>query len=522
MKKSLFGEEARAALMRGIDEVANAVKPTLGPAARTVVLERQFSSPIVINDGVTIAQDINLDDPYENLGVRLIQEAATKTQDNAGDGTTTASIMTQALCKNGINEMKEGRNPIFIKQGFDKAVEIAVEHIKSQSQDVTDDWLFNVATIAANNDEDIGSLIAKAFTEVGHNGIVSIDESNGTKTELEIVDGLEFAKGVLSPHFIPDGSQEVVLENPLILVTNEILNSAQEIVDVLNYSVEVKKPILIIASKVEGEALATLALNKSRGVLDVVAVEAPTFGDSREEIMTDITTVVGAVPVFTSKGMTTQRNGIESLGGAKKVVVTHKKTTIIGGRGLKNEIKERQESLIEQSAEADTAWEKEALKARAGKLSGGVAVLHIGGKTEAEMKERVARVDDSLNATRAALEEGIVVGGSLMYLWARDEIMDASHGEEGDVLIGMGMVQDALCEPFLQLCYNCGMDGVKSLDRIFHENEPTFGLNARTMEFGDLMEQGVIDPAKVVINSLQTAASIAGLVLTTEVLVAEV
>lgn len=523
MKRSIFGEEAREALMRGIDEVANSVKPTLGPAARTVILERQFGSPIVINDGVTIAKDIDMkEDPYANLGVRLIQEAASKAQDNAGDGTTTASILTQSLCTKGLAEMKTGRNPIHIKKGFDKAVEIAVKAIEDASQDVDDESLVHVATIAANNDEMIGGLIAEAFSKVGRNGIVSIEESNGLDTTLEVVDGLEFTKGLLSPHFLTDEEKQIsILKNPLILITDEHIKHAQEIVDVLNYSAEMKRPLLIVAAKIEGEALATLALNASRGVLEVAAVESPSFGNSREEILTDIATVVGAVPIFASKGMTTQRNGIESLGRSSTVKCTMKRTTIVGGAGVDSDIKKRQDALIAQSKEAETDWEAEALRARAGKISGGVAVLHIGGKTEAEMRERVARVDDSLNATRAALQEGIVPGGSIMYLRARDEILDASDDAEGDVWLGMMMVHDALSEPFHQLCYNAGVDGSEALDKVVEMNDPTYGLNAKTLEYGDLLEQGVIDPAKVVKNSLETAASIAGLVLTTEVLVAE-
>lgn len=524
MKRSIFGEEAREALMRGIDEVANSVKPTLGPAARTVILERQYGSPIVINDGVTIAKDIDMqEDPYANLGVRLIQEAASKAQDNAGDGTTTASILTQSLCNKGLVEMKTGRNPIHIKKGFDKAVEIAVKSIEDAATEVDDTSLVHVATIAANNDEAIGSLISKAFLKVGRDGIVSIEESNGLDTTLEIVDGLEFTKGLLSPHFIMDQEkQQTTMKKPLILITDEIVRTAQEIVDVLNYAAELKRPLLIIAAKIEGEALATLALNASRGILEVAAVESPSFGNSREEILTDIATVVGAVPIFASKGMSTQRNGIESLGGAKSITCTMKRTTIVGGRGTESDILKRQEALISQAKDAETDWEAEALKARAGKISGGVAVLHIGGKTEAEMKERIARVDDSLNATRAALQEGIVVGGSIMYLRARDEILDASDDHDGDEWLGMMMVHDALAEPFHQLCFNAGVDGSEALEQVIEMNEPNYGLNAKTLEFGDLIEQGVIDPAKVVKNSLETAASIAGLVLTTEVLVAEV
>ena len=522
-KKIVYGEEARERLLEGIDTVANAVKVTLGPAARTVVLEKSWGSPSIINDGVTIAKDIELGEPFANMGAKLIQEVASKTQDNAGDGTSTASILAQSLCHHGLKNMESGSSPVELKAGFDQAVEAVVESLKERAVPVeTGETIKQVATIASNNDEEIGSLIADAVDAVGREGVITVEEAKSIETSLNVVEGMEFNKGYMSPYMITDREKrESVHDSPLVLLTDHTINSAQDLLPSLEASVQQKRPLLIVAKDIEGEALATLVLNVVSKVVKAVAVKAPGFGDEIGEQLEDIAVLTGAQPLFKDQGADLKAQGPSSLGSADRVIVGKNKTTIVGGSGDKKATEERAELLRGQAKLSTSKWDREKIEKRVGKLTGGVAVLKIGAATETEVKETKARVDDALNATRAAMAEGVVAGGGVTLLRAREVLKDLAKSADGDRAIGINLVYDALAAPTWQISQNAGVDGDEVIKQILSNDDENFGFNARTGEYVEMVEAGILDPAKVTRNALESAGSIAGLVLTTETLIAD-
>ena len=522
-KKIVYGEEARERLLEGIDTVANAIKVTLGPAARTVVLEKSWGSPSIINDGVTIAKDIELGEPFANMGAKLIQEVASKTQDNAGDGTSTASILAQSLCHHGLKNMKSGSSPVELKAGFDQAISTVVDSLKDRAVPVeTSETIQQVATIASNNDESIGSLIAEAVDAVGRDGVITVEEAKSIETSLDVVEGMEFNKGYMSPYMITDKEKrEAIHESPLVLLTDHTINSAQDLLPSLEASVQQKRPLLIVAKDIEGEALATLVLNVVSKVVKAVAVKAPGFGDEIGEQLEDIAVLTGAKPLFKDQGADLKEQGPSSLGSADRIIVAKNKTTVVGGGGDKKATEERAELLRGQAKLSTSKWDREKIEKRVGKLTGGVAVLKIGAATETEVKETKARVDDALNATRAAMAEGVVAGGGVTLLRAREVLKDLAASSEGDRAIGINLVYDALAAPTRQISANAGADGDEVISKILENDEENFGYNARSGEYVDMIESGILDPAKVTRNALESAGSIAGLVLTTETLIAD-
>ena len=522
-KKIVYGEEAREKLLEGIDTVANAVKVTLGPAARTVVLEKSWGSPSIINDGVTIAKDIELGEPFANMGAKLIQEVASKTQDNAGDGTSTASILAQSLCHHGLKNMESGSSPVELKAGFDQAIEAVVDSLKDRSVPVeTSETIKQVATIASNNDEEIGSLIAEAVDAVGRDGVITVEEAKSIETSLNVVEGMEFNKGYMSPYMITDREKrEAVHESPLILLTDHTINSAQDLLPTLEASVQQKRPLVIVAKDIEGEALATLVLNVVSKVVKAVAVKAPGFGDEISEQLEDIAVLTGAKPLFKDQGADLKAQGPSSLGSADRVIVAKNKTTVVGGGGDKKATEERAELLRGQAKLSTSKWDREKIEKRVGKLTGGVAVLKIGAATETEVKETKARVDDALNATRAAMAEGVVAGGGVTLLRAREVLKGLAESAEGDRAIGINLVYDALAAPTRQISANAGADGDDVISKILSNDDENFGYNARSGEYVNMVDTGILDPAKVTRNALESAGSIAGLVLTTETLIAD-
>ena len=522
-KKIVYGEEAREKLLEGIDTVANAIKVTLGPAARTVVLEKSWGSPSIINDGVTIAKDIELGDPFANMGAKLIQEVASKTQDNAGDGTSTASILAQSLCHHGLKNMESGSSPVELKAGFDKAIETVVDSLKDRAVPVeTSETIKQVATIASNNDEEIGSLIAEAVDAVGREGVITVEEAKSIETSLNVVEGMEFNKGYMSPYMITDREKrEAVHESPLILLTDHTINSAQDLLPTLEASVQQKRPLLIVAKDIEGEALATLVLNVVSKVVKAVAVKAPGFGDEISEQLEDIAVLTGAKPLFKDQGADLKAQGPTSLGSADRIIVAKNKTTVVGGGGDKKATEERAELLRGQAKLSTSKWDREKIEKRVGKLTGGVAVLKIGAATETEVKETKARVDDALNATRAAMAEGVVAGGGVTLLRAREVLKGLAESADGDRAIGINLVYEALAAPTRQISANAGADGDDVISKILSNDDENFGYNARSGEYVNMVETGILDPAKVTRNALESAGSIAGLVLTTETLIAD-
>ena len=521
-KQLIFDDDARHALMRGVDQLANTVKITLGPKGRNVVLSSPFGSPTITNDGVTIAKEIDLEDPYEDMGAKLVKEVATKTQDVAGDGTTTATLLTQAILHKGMRNITVGANPIEIKRGMDKATEAVVEDIKSKSEEVKGkDKVTQVATISANNDEVIGNLISDAMDKVGANGVITVEESKSMDTYLEVVEGMQFDKGYISPYMSTDTEKmEAVLEDPKIILFDKKISSMKDFLPILEAVVKENKPLLIIAEDVEGEALATTVLNIIRGTLKVCAVKAPGFGDERNEMMEDIAAVTGAKVISEEKGMKLENTTLSDLGSARKVRVNKEKTIIIEGQGSKDDI-DRRVSIIEgQIKLEDSDYKVKNLKKRLGKLAGGVAVINVGAATETELKDKKMRIDDALNATKAAIEEGVVAGGGIALIRAARVLDDLSL--EGDQEIGLNIVRHAIEEPLKQIATNAGKEGSVVVEHIKSETNPNIGYDAKTDEYKDMVEAGIIDPVKVVRSALQNAASIASLVLTTEALVADI
>ena len=524
-KQMIYGEEARKKLLDGITAATDAIKVTLGPKARTVILDKSFGSPTIINDGVTIAKDIELPDPYENMGAQLVKEVAIKAQDNAGDGTSTAAILAQSLSYYGLRNVSAGMSPVNLRSGFDKAIEMVVSELKSASKPVKEsgEVIEQVASISANNDSEIGSLIASAVEKVGHDGIITVEEAKSMETSLKVVEGMEFDKGYVSPYMITDREKrEAILENPKILLTDHTISSAQDLIPALEVAVkQTKSPLLIISKDLEGEALATLVLNVASKVVKACAVKAPGFGDEQGEQLEDIAILTGGTVIVKDQGSELKEITEAHLGTAEKVIIGKNKTTLISGGGSKKAIDERVSILKSQSNVATSKWDKEKLDKRIGRLSGGVAVLEIGAATETEMKEKKGRVDDALNATRAAMAEGVVAGGGVALLRASESLEKLAGELSDEESVGVKIVRDALAIPSRQIADNAGEDGSVVVSKI-REGKGNFGFNARTNTYEDLMKAGVVDPVKVTRNAIQAAGSIAGLILTTETLICDI
>ncbi|QSO46971.1 chaperonin GroEL [Alicyclobacillus mengziensis] len=514
-----FREDARRAMLRGVDALADAVKVTLGPKGRNVVLEKKFGSPLITNDGVTIAKEIELEDPFENMGAQLVKEVATKTNDVAGDGTTTATVLAQAMIREGLKNVAAGANPMVLRRGIEKAVTAAVEHIKTISKQVEGrENIAQVAGISAGSDE-IGVLIADAMEKVGKDGVITVEESKGFTTELEVVEGMQFDRGYSSPYMVTDTDKmEAVLDDPFILITDKKVGNIQEILPVLERVVQSGKPLLIIAEDVEGEALATLVVNKLRGTFTAVAVKAPGFGDRRKAMLQDIAILTGGQVISEELGLELKNTGIDQLGRARQVRVSKENTIVVDGNGDKKEIDARVSQIKKQIEETTSDFDREKLQERLAKLAGGVAVIKVGAATETELKEKKLRMEDALNATRAAVEEGIVAGGGTALINAI-----AAFGKvqaEGDELTGVNLVRKALEAPVRMIADNAGVEGSIIVERLKKEN-PGFGFNAATGEWVDMIAAGIVDPAKVTRSALQNAASVAAMFLTTEAVVAD-
>ena len=521
-KQVRYNVEARDALKRGVDILANAVKVTLGPKGRHVIIDKKFGSPAITKDGVTVAKEIELKDPIENMGAQMLKEVASKTADIAGDGTTTATVLAQAIVTAGIKNVAAGANPMDLKRGIDKAVRVVVENLKSQKQDVGDDFskIKQVASISANNDEVIGEMIADAMKKVGTSGVITVEEAKGTETEVKTVEGMQFDRGYLSPYFVTNSDKmEVELENPYILIYDKKISSMKELLPILEKQVQTGKPLLIIAEDLDGEALATLVVNKIRGSLKVAAVKAPGFGDRRKAMLEDIAVLTGGTVISEERGYKLESADLSMLGQAEKISIDKDNTTIIDGIGDSETIKARIGEIRSQIETTTSDYDKEKLQERLAKLSGGVAVLYIGAASEVEMKEKKDRVDDALHATRAAVEEGIVAGGGVAFIRAVAALTDL-RGDNDDENTGIQIIRRAIEEPLRQICENAGIEGSIIVQKV-KEGTGDFGYNARTDKFENLIAAGVIDPTKVGRVALENAASIAAMLLTTECVLAD-
>ncbi len=516
-----FSEEARAKIKVGVDALADAVKVTLGPRGRNVILDKSFGSPVVTKDGVTVAKEIELADKYENMGAQMVKEVASKTSDVAGDGTTTATVLAQAIYREGAKLVAAGYNPMDLKRGIDKSVETVAAELKKMSKQTKDPKeIAQVGTISANNDETIGNIISDAMAKVGKEGVITVEEAKGMETTLEIVEGMQFDRGYLSPYFVTDAERmEVVLEDPYILVHEKKIGNMKDLLPVLEQIARSGKPLLIVAEDVEGEALATLVVNKLRGTLTAAAVKAPGFGDRRKAMLEDIAVLTGGKSIAEEMGIKLEAVTLNDLGRAKRVVIDKENTTIIDGAGKKADIEARVKMIRAQIEESTSEYDKEKLQERLAKLVGGVAVINVGAATEAEMKEKKARVEDALHATRAAVEEGIVPGGGVAYIRAAVALDSLKMGH-GDQQAGVDIVKRSLYEPAKQIAINAGQDGGVIVDKI-KSGKGNFGYNAGTEEFEDLMKAGILDPTKVTRVALQNAASVAGLMITTECAIAD-
>ena len=530
-KQIVHGEESRAAILRGVNQLADAVKITLGPKGRNVVLGKSYGSPTITKDGVTVAKEIDLKDSMENMGAQMVREVASKTSDVAGDGTTTATVLAQAIYREGVKTVAAGANPMALKRGIDKAVERATTAIKKLSKPVAGDMIAQVGTISANGDATIGELIAKAMEKVGKDGVITVEDAKTMETDLEFVEGMQFDRGYLSPYFITDAEKmEAILENPVVLLSEKKISAMRDLLPILEQVAKVARPILIIAEDVDGEALATLVVNKLRGTINVAAVKAPGFGDRRKELLQDIAILTGGKVISEDLGIKLENVKIEDLGSAKKVTISKDNTIIIDGAGSKDDLKGRVKTLRTQIEDSSSDYDREKLQERLAKLVGGVAVIRVGAATETELKEKKARVEDAMNATRAAVEEGIVAGGGVAFIGAANALeklviletkeYDETTGDP-DEQIGVNIVKRALEEPLRQIVQNAGKEGAVIVEKVRASKDPNFGYNAATETFEDLVAAGSIDPAKVTRCALQNAASIAGLMLTTEALISE-
>ena len=518
-KQIQYGEEARQSVLKGVNKLADAVKVTLGPKGRNVILEKKFGSPTITKDGVTVAKEIELKDPWENMGAQMVREVASKTSEIAGDGTTTATVLAQAIFREGCKNVAAGSNPMDLKRGIEKAVAAAVEEVKKMSQSVKGKAIAQVGTVSANNDETIGNIIAQAMEKVGKDGVITVEEAKSMETSLEVVEGMQFDRGYLSPYFVTDPERmEVVLENPLMLLYEKKISGMKDLLPVLEQVAKMGKPLLIIAEEVEGEALATLVVNKLRGTLHAAAVKAPGFGDRRKAMLEDIAILTDGKVISEDLGIKLENVRLEDLGQAKKVVIDKDNTTIVEGRGKRGDIEARVKQIRRQVEDTTSDYDREKLQERLAKLVGGVAVIKVGAATETEMKEKKARVEDAMHATKAAVEEGIVPGGGVAYLRAIRAVEGLKL--EGDQQIGANIIRRALEEPVRQITSNAGGEGSVIVERLRKEG-PTIGFNAASEKVEDLMEAGIIDPAKVCRIALTNAASIASLMLTTEALISE-
>ena len=520
VKEIKFSEDARAAMLRGVDMLANTVKVTLGPKGRNVVLDKSFGSPQITNDGVTIAQEIELEDHFENMGAQLVAEVASKTNDTAGDGTTTATVLTQAIVREGMKNVTAGANPVGIRRGIEKATKMAVEELRAISTQV--DSKESIAQIASisSGDEEIGQLLSDAMERVGSDGVITIEESQGIETEMDVVEGMQFDRGYLSQYMVSDNDKmEAVLDNPYVLITDKKITNIQEVLPVLEEIMQQSRPLLIIADDIEGEALPTLVLNKIRGTLNVAAVKAPGFGDRRKGMLEDIAILTGGTVITSDLGLELKDTSIEQLGQATKVVVTKDNTTIVEGAGEKGNIDQRVAMLRAQAEETTSEFDREKIQERIAKLAGGVAVIKVGAATETEQKERKLRIEDALNASRAAVEEGVIAGGGTAYINILSKL--STIEAEGDVATGVRIVLRALEEPVRQIAENAGLEGSVIVEKV-KNLEVGFGFNAATGEMVNMIEAGIIDPTKVTRSALQNAASVAALLLTTEAVVAEI
>src|SRR5881296_2327339 len=518
-KQIVTGENSRQAILRGVNILADAVKITLGPKGRNAVIEKKFGAPIITKDGVTVAKEIELQDPLENMGAQMVREVASKTSDVAGDGTTTA-VLTQAIFREGARTVAAGASPMALKRGIDKAVEVAVAEIKRLSREVKGDMIAQVGTISANTDKQVGSIIAEAMKKVGKDGVITVEESKTMETTLEVVEGMQFDRGYLSPYFVTDPERmECELEDVYILIHEKKISSMKDLLPLLEKTAKMSKPLLIIAEEVDGEALATLVVNKLRGTLQCAAVKAPGFGDRRKAMLEDIAILTGGKAITEDLGIKLENMKIEDLGRAKKVTIDKDNTTIVAGAGKSSEIESRIKQLRVQVEETTSDYDKEKLQERLAKLVGGVAVIKVGAATETELKEKKARVEDAMHATRAAVEEGIVSGGGTALLRCLPALEKLKlHDDEA---IGVNIVKRALEEPIRQIAQNAGHEGALVVGRVRESKDENFGFNAEAGEFGDLVKAGVIDPAKVTRLAIQNAASIVSLMLTTEVLIAD-
>ena len=517
-----FDIKAREELKKGVDQLSNAVKVTLGPKGRNVILDKKFGAPHITKDGVSVAREVELEDEFQNIGAQLVKEVASKTNDDAGDGTTTATILAQAIINEGLKNVAAGANPMDVKRGIDKAVKIVVEAIKGQSQEVGDDIskIENVARVSANNDEEIGQLIAEAMKKVKKDGVITVEEAKGTDTHVDVVEGMQFDRGYISPYFVTNTEKmNCEMERPYILIFDKKISGLKDILPLLQSAVQQHRPMLIIAEDVDGEALASLVVNRLRGSLEVCAVKAPGFGDRRKEMLEDIAILTGGIVISEEKGLTLEKATLDMLGTAEKISVNKENTTIVNGAGDKQAIADRVAQIRTQIEVTKSTYDKEKLQERLAKLAGGVAVLYVGAPSEVEMKEKKDRVDDALSATRAAVAEGIVPGGGVAYIRCLDSLADAK-GANADEMTGINIIRRAIEEPLRQIVDNAGLEGAVVVNKV-KEGSGDFGYNARTDVYENLFEAGVIDPAKVTRVALENAASIAGMFLTTECVIAE-
>jgi chaperonin GroEL len=520
-KQIIYGEQSRQAILRGVNQLADAVKVTLGPKGRNVVLDKKFGSPTITKDGVTVAKEIDLKDPLENMGAQMVREVASKTSDTAGDGTTTATVLAQAIYREGARNVVAGANPMELKRGIEKAVEAIVEEIKKLSRPVKGNMIAQVGTISANSDETIGKIIAEAMEKVGKDGVITVEEAKTLETSLDVVEGMQFDRGYLSPYFVTDPERmEVVLENPVILIHEKKISSMKDLLPVLEQVARMGRPLLIVAEDVEGEALATLVVNKLRGTLQAAAVKAPGFGDRRKAMLEDIAILTGGKAITEDLGLKLENIKVEDLGKAKKVTIDKDNTTIVEGAGTSAAIEGRVKQLRAQVEDTTSDYDREKLQERLAKLVGGVAVIKVGAATETEMKEKKARVEDAMHATKAAVEEGIVPGGGVALLRASKALEGLKL--EGDQKVGLEIIRRAIEEPMRWIATNAGAEGSIIVSKVKELKNPDEGFNAASETYEDLVKAGVIDPAKVVRNALQNASSIASLLLTTEALVSEI
>jgi len=517
-----FETEARNKMLKGVNVLADSVRVTLGPKGRNVVIEKSFGAPRITKDGVTVAKEIELEDKFENMGAQMVKEVASRTNDEAGDGTTTATVLAQAIIKEGMKSVAAGMNPMDLKRGIDLAVAKCVDQIKSVARDVSgSDEVAQVGTVSANGEEEIGRMIADAMQKVGNEGVITVEENKGLETETEVVEGMQFDRGYLSPYFVTNSDKMIAeLDDCMILLHEKKLSSLQPMVPLLEQVIQSQKPLLIVAEDVEGEALATLVVNKLRGGLKIAAVKAPGFGDRRKAMLQDIAILTGGQVISEDLGMKLENVTMDMLGTAKRVTITKDETTIVDGQGESSEIEARVSQIRQQIEETTSDYDREKLQERVAKLAGGVAVIRVGGMTEVEVKERKDRVDDALNATRAAVQEGVVVGGGVALVQAV-KALEGLTGENDDQTAGVAIVRKALESPLRQIADNAGVDGSVVAGKIRESNDPAFGFNAQTEEYGDMFKYGVIDPAKVVRTALEDAASVAALLITTEAMIAD-